>query len=110
MNQVARMVSHLDEVEPVEKTGLGVALNELAERMRRREIVMIFSDFFGDPDELESALHRMRYNKHEVVLFQIMHQLTKADSSSLVRSLIFFSSPLLYHSNFSSESLIFSII
>ena len=73
MNQVARMVSHLDEVEPIEKTGLGVALNELAERMRRREIVMIFSDFFGDPDELESALHRMRYNKHEVVLFQIMH-------------------------------------
>ncbi len=34
---------------------------------------MIFSDFFGDLDELESALHRMRYNKHEVVLFQIMH-------------------------------------
>jgi hypothetical protein len=41
--------------------------------MRRREIVMIFSDFFGDLEELESAMHRMRYNKHEVVLFQIMH-------------------------------------
>jgi uncharacterized protein (DUF58 family) len=73
MTQISRMVTHLNEIEAKEKTGLGVALNELAERMRRREIVMIFSDFFGDLDELESAIHRMRYNKHEVVLFQIMH-------------------------------------
>jgi uncharacterized protein (DUF58 family) len=73
MTQISRMVTHLNEIEAKEKTGLGVALNELAERMRRREIVMIFSDFFGDIDELESAIHRMRYNKHEVVLFQIMH-------------------------------------
>jgi len=73
MTQISRMVTHLHEIEAKEKTGLGVALNELAERMRRREIVMIFSDFFGDLDELESAIHRMRYNKHEVVLFQIMH-------------------------------------
>jgi uncharacterized protein (DUF58 family) len=73
MTQITRMVAHLNEIDAKEKTGLGVALNELAERMRRREIVMIFSDFFGDIEELESAIHRMRYNRHEVVLFQIMH-------------------------------------
>jgi uncharacterized protein (DUF58 family) len=73
MDQVVRMVSHLHEIDPREKTSLGDALNELAGRMKRREIVMIFSDFFGNADELESAIHRMRYNRHEVVLFQIMH-------------------------------------
>ena len=48
-------------------------LTELAGRMKRREIVMIFSDFFTDLDPLEPALQRMRYNRHEVVLFQVMH-------------------------------------
>ena len=48
-------------------------LMELASRMGRREIVMIFSDCFTDLDELEPALQRFRYNRHEVVLFQVMH-------------------------------------
>ena len=48
-------------------------LNELTGRMRRREIVMILSDFFTELEPLEAALQRMRYNRHEVVLFQIMH-------------------------------------
>ena len=41
--------------------------------MSRREIVMIFSDFFTDLNALEAALQRLRYQKHEVVLFQILH-------------------------------------
>jgi uncharacterized protein (DUF58 family) len=73
MGQIVRMTNHLDEIQPVAKTRLGECLNELCSRMHRREIVMIFSDFFGDLAGLESAIHRMRYNKHEVVLFQIMH-------------------------------------
>jgi hypothetical protein len=34
---------------------------------------MIWSDFFTDLGPLESALQQMRYRKHEVVLFQVMH-------------------------------------
>ena len=49
------------------------ALNEFAGRLGRREIVFIFSDFFGDLDQLEPALQRLRYSKHEVVLFQVLH-------------------------------------
>ena len=73
MDQIVRMTSHLDEIEPVQKTQMGQCLSELAGRMKRREIVMIFSDFFTDLDRLEAALQQMRYDKHEVILFQIMH-------------------------------------
>ena len=73
MAQIVRMTEHLDEIEPVEKTRMAECLTELAGRMQRREIVMIFSDFFTDLDALEAALQRMRYNRHEVVLFQVMH-------------------------------------
>jgi uncharacterized protein (DUF58 family) len=73
MDQIVRITQHLDEIAAVEKTDLGACLTELAGRTRRREIVMVFSDFFGDLESLEAAVQRLRYSKHEVVLFQIMH-------------------------------------
>jgi uncharacterized protein (DUF58 family) len=73
MGQVIRMTEHLDQLAPVEKTGMADCLTELTGRMKRREIVMIFSDFLTDLEALEPVLQRMRYNKHEVVVFQVMH-------------------------------------
>ncbi len=73
MSQIVRMTSHLDEVDPIHKTRMAECLTELCGRMRRREIVMVFSDFFTDIGALEPALQRMKYNRHEVVLFQVMH-------------------------------------
>jgi hypothetical protein len=74
MDQIVRMTQHLDEIEPREKTSMTDCLFDLAARMGRREIVMIFSDFFVDNlDDLEHAIQRLRYNKHEVVLFQTLH-------------------------------------
>ena len=73
MSQIVRMTEHLDQIQPVDKTRMADCLNELVGRMRRREIVMVFSDFFTDLDALESVLQRMRYHRHEVVLFHILH-------------------------------------
>lgn len=71
--QVVRMTGHLDELEPVKKTNMADCLTDLCGRMGRREIVMVFSDFFTDLDQLEAVLQRMRYHRHEVVLFQVLH-------------------------------------
>jgi uncharacterized protein (DUF58 family) len=73
MAQIVRITECLDAVRPVEKTEMAECLTQWVGRMRRREIVVIASDFFTDLDALEGALQRMRYQKHEVVLFQIMH-------------------------------------
>jgi uncharacterized protein (DUF58 family) len=71
--QIHRMTEHLDEIEPREKTSMADCLTELIGRMGRREIVMIFSDFFTDVDALEPVLQRLRYQQHEVVLFHVLH-------------------------------------
>jgi uncharacterized protein (DUF58 family) len=73
MAQIIRMAELLDGLEPTRKTQMAACLNELCGRMKRREIVMIFSDFFTDLTSLEAALQQMRYRLHEVVLFQVMH-------------------------------------
>ena len=73
MAQILRMTELLDRSDPVHKTAMADCLTELAGRMGRREIVIVASDFFTDPDALEGALQRLRYQRHEVVLFQTMH-------------------------------------
>jgi uncharacterized protein (DUF58 family) len=73
MAQVLRMTEHLDQTQPVEKTSLEGSLTEIAGRLGRREIVVVFSDFFGEVAALEPVLQRLRYDQHEVVLFQVLH-------------------------------------
>jgi uncharacterized protein (DUF58 family) len=73
MAQILRMAEMLDGLKSTKKTALSSCLSELLSRTKRREIVMIFSDFFTDLSALEPVLQQMRYRLHEVVLFQIMH-------------------------------------
>lgn len=73
LTQIVRMTQHLDQLTPVEKTNMADCLMELNSRLGRREIVMIFSDFFTDLSALEAVLQRMRYSRHEIVLFQVLH-------------------------------------
>jgi uncharacterized protein (DUF58 family) len=70
---IVRIAEHIDQLPSGQKTNLADALGELVGRTQRREIVMIFSDFFGDLDSLEPVLQRLKFQRHEVVLFQIMH-------------------------------------
>jgi len=74
MAQIVRLTEHLDQSEAVRKTNMADCLVELAGRTKRREIVMVLSDFFTELGPLEAALQRMRYSHHEVVLFQVMHR------------------------------------
>jgi uncharacterized protein (DUF58 family) len=73
MAQIVRMTERLDAVEPVRATRLPECLLDLCGRMGRRAIVLVFSDCFTDIDRLEAALQRLRYARHEVVLFQVLH-------------------------------------
>ena len=72
LEQVVKMTQQLDQVDPVEGTDLPRCVTDLVARMGRREIVVILSDFFTDLDLLESAIQRLRFHHHEVVLLQVL--------------------------------------
>jgi uncharacterized protein (DUF58 family) len=72
-SQVIRFANEIDRLEPRRTTRLESCITEFTGRTGRREIVMIFSDFLTDLEALEPALQRLRYQKHEVVLFHILH-------------------------------------
>ena len=71
--QLINMSEMLDEIKPVKKTHIGPALMDLAARAGRRAIVVILSDFFVDLEDLNQAVQRLRYDDHEVVLMQVLH-------------------------------------
>jgi uncharacterized protein (DUF58 family) len=58
------------------------ALHEIAEKVHRRSLVVIFSDMLDnseDSDELFNALQHLRHNKHEVILFHVVDKKKELD-------------------------------
>lgn len=71
--------SHLDVLlktlsgaEPQGRTRLGPALHELAERIRRRGLVVLCSDLMDRPADVLSGLQHFRHRHHEVVVFHVL--------------------------------------
>jgi uncharacterized protein (DUF58 family) len=54
------------------RTRLGPALHELAERIKRRGLVVLFSDLMDDPAEVLAGLQHFRHDHHEVVVFHLL--------------------------------------
>jgi uncharacterized protein (DUF58 family) len=48
------------------------AVHQAAEFARRRGMVVVLSDLFGDLDTIVGALDHLRYNNHEVIIWHIM--------------------------------------
>lgn len=66
------LFENLDNVEARGETGLITALHGLAERVRRRALVVIVSDFFCDLEPLLNCLQHLRFQKHDVAIFQLL--------------------------------------
>lgn len=75
--------SHLKEILHVmedlsaeRKTSTGPIFHDLAERLKRRGIVIVLSDMFDDVDAILAGLKHLRHRRHEVI---VMHVLDPAE-------------------------------
>lgn len=62
----------IEKARPGGETNLNEVLSELAQKMRRRGLVIVLSDMLDDPDGVLRALRSFRYRKHEIIVFQIL--------------------------------------
>jgi uncharacterized protein (DUF58 family) len=63
-------------------TNAVAALNQIAEVIHKRSLIVIFSDMFDDGtdnEQLFSALQHLKYKKHEVVLFHVVDKSKELD-------------------------------
>lgn len=68
----------LSQVKPSDKTNTSLSLNEVAEKIKRRGLVIIISDFFDDIDSVVSSLKHFSYQKNEVIVFQLLDPLERS--------------------------------
>jgi uncharacterized protein (DUF58 family) len=47
-------------------------LDQLAEKLTHRSLLVILSDFFDDMESIRQGLRHLRYKKHEIMAFQIL--------------------------------------
>lgn len=66
------ILTHLEQVRPSQSTNIAETLHEMAERIKRRGLIILFSDLFDSPEAILSGLKHFRHRKHEVILFHIL--------------------------------------
>jgi uncharacterized protein (DUF58 family) len=80
---ILNTLDELLENPPVERTtAAAAALDQVADVIHQRSLVVIFSDMFennGENERLFSALQHLKYRKHEVVLFHVVDKRHEID-------------------------------
>jgi uncharacterized protein (DUF58 family) len=66
------VVNELQQVPRWNKTNMGKILDQIAEKLTHRSLLVILSDFFDDMESIRQGLRHLRYKKHEIMVFQIL--------------------------------------
>jgi len=73
MGHIQAITQTLESFEPHDKTTIRPVLDEVADRVARRSIVVLISDCLEDIEPTLSGLRHLRFRGHEVVLFHVLH-------------------------------------
>src|SRR5436190_1521423 len=63
---------YLKQVPRWNKTNTGKILDQIAEKLTHRSLIVILSDFFDDLESIRQGLRHLRYKKHEIMAFQLL--------------------------------------
>lgn len=74
------ILKQLSSVTAADKTNTASSLSEIAQKIKRRGLVIIISDFFDDVETVIKSLKSFSYKKNEVIVFQILDPLERSFS------------------------------
>lgn len=72
------LLSALNQIQPGGVTTTSKCLNSVAEKIKKRGLTIIISDFFDDMNSILTALKHIHYKKNEVIVFQILDPIEKS--------------------------------
>ena len=73
--KIHEILRRLAAIEAAGQTDIGETMEKTALAFRNRGIAIVFSDFFEDEARLERGIQRLRFLRHEVILFHVLdHQ------------------------------------
>lgn len=81
LRQILVKLEQLNQTpETTKQTSAAAVLNEVAERISRRSLVVVITDLFeniGEHDALLKALRHLRYRGHEILVFHVLESETE---------------------------------
>lgn len=72
--QLRQILHEMSTVEPRAKTNIGTIFHNLAERVTKKGLIIIVSDFFDSLENIMFGLRHMRHKRHEVLAFHIFDE------------------------------------
>jgi len=71
-SHLKELIHLLDATPARAKSDLGIVFHELAERFKKRGVVVILSDLFDDVTKMIAGLKHFRHRRHEVIVFHVL--------------------------------------
>jgi uncharacterized protein (DUF58 family) len=62
----------MEQLEPGNETKLSAVLHLAAERITRRGIIIVISDFYDDTEAITGALQHLRFKGNDVIVFHVL--------------------------------------
>lgn len=66
------ILGQMEQLQPGAETDIASTLHELADRIKKRGLIILISDLLDNPDQVITGLKHFRHRKHEVLVFHIM--------------------------------------
>jgi len=64
----------LEEQEPAGNTALGTIFHDIAERIKRKGLMIVVSDLLSGAKEILLGLQHLRHKRHEVIVFHVLDE------------------------------------
>jgi len=71
-SHLEQILTVLESAVPGKRTAAGPIFHELAQRLSRRGVVVILSDFFDDLPSIAAGLKHFRHRTHDVILLHVL--------------------------------------
>ena len=71
-SHVNTILTHLDKTGSGRDTDVGIVLHEMAERIKKRGLIILISDLFDETGNIINGLKHFRHNKQEIIVFHVM--------------------------------------
>jgi uncharacterized protein (DUF58 family) len=71
-HQLSRLIDVLERSVPRGEARLAQAMHEAADRLGRRSLIIVVSDCFAPVQKLREGLARLRHDRHETILLQVL--------------------------------------
>jgi len=71
-SHLSLVLAQLDDQEAGKDTKVGLVLHELAERIKKRGLVILISDLLDNPKNIMNGLKHFRHQNQEVIVFHVL--------------------------------------